>query len=76
MKHHIPRGKLLGGSSAINYMMYVRGTLQDYDDWAALAEDEGWSAQNMQHYMRKHQVCTSLMFFLPIVYSLSFSFPF
>ncbi|KAJ5160508.1 Dehydrogenase citC [Penicillium canariense] len=53
--HHIPRGKLLGGSSGINYMMYVRGSLQDYDDWAELAEDEGWSADIMQHYMRKHQ---------------------
>ncbi|KAJ5363131.1 hypothetical protein N7541_003975 [Penicillium brevicompactum] len=54
-KHHIPRGKLLGGSSGINYMMYVRGSLQDYDDWAELAEDKGWSAEIMQQYMRKHQ---------------------
>ncbi|KAJ0418653.1 GMC oxidoreductase-domain-containing protein [Aspergillus carlsbadensis] len=53
--HHIPRGKVIGGSSAINYMMYVRGSLQDYDDWAALAGDEGWSAKSMQQYMRKHQ---------------------
>lgn len=37
-------------------MMYVRGSLQDYDDWAELAEDEGWSAETMQLYMRKHQV--------------------
>nr|POE71338.1 putative gmc-type oxidoreductase [Quercus suber] len=54
-KHHIPRGKVLGGSSAINYMMYVRGSLQDYDDWAIIAEDEGWNAENMMKYMRKHQ---------------------
>ncbi|KAJ5099068.1 Dehydrogenase citC [Penicillium argentinense] len=54
-RHHIPRGKLLGGSSGINYMMYVRGSRQDYNDWAELAEDEGWSADVMQHYMRKHQ---------------------
>ncbi|RJE19485.1 GMC oxidoreductase [Aspergillus sclerotialis] len=53
--HHMPRGKLLGGSSGINYMMYVRGSLQDYDDWAALAGDDAWSAKYMQHYMRKHQ---------------------
>ncbi|CBF84465.1 hypothetical protein AN9011.2 [Aspergillus nidulans FGSC A4] len=53
--HHIPRGKVLGGSSAINYLMYVRGSLQDYDDWAALVGDEGWSAANMKAYMRKHQ---------------------
>lgn len=56
--HHMPRGKLLGGSSGINYMMYVRGSLQDYDDWAALTGDDAWSAKHMQHYMRKHQVCT------------------
>ncbi|KAL4972784.1 hypothetical protein BDW66DRAFT_169211 [Aspergillus desertorum] len=53
--HHIPRGRVLGGSSAINYMMYVRGSLQDYDDWAALVDDEGWSAARMKAYMRKHQ---------------------
>ncbi|CAG8230118.1 unnamed protein product [Penicillium nalgiovense] len=53
--HHIPRGKLLGGSSGINYMMYVRGSTNDYDDWAELVEDDGWSGEHMQHYMRKHQ---------------------
>ncbi|KAK9854319.1 Oxygen-dependent choline dehydrogenase [Penicillium brevicompactum] len=53
--HHIPRGKLLGGSSGMNAMMYVRGSSQDYDDWAVLTGDEGWSAKNMQHYMKKHQ---------------------
>jgi len=40
-------------------MMYVRGSKQDYDDWAALVEDEGWSADIMLHYMRKHQVIRS-----------------
>lgn len=37
-------------------MIYVRGSVQDYDDWAALTGDEGWSAEHMQQYMRKHQV--------------------
>ncbi|KIW66735.1 hypothetical protein PV04_06035 [Phialophora macrospora] len=53
--HHVPRGKALGGSSAINYMMYVRGSEQDYQDWAELANDPSWSAGNMKQYMRKHQ---------------------
>jgi choline dehydrogenase-like flavoprotein len=53
--HHIPRGKLLGGSSGINYMMYVRGSQQDYDDWAVLAEDPSWGSEKMNQYMRKHQ---------------------
>ena len=51
----MPRGKALGGSSAINYQMYVRGSEQDYDDWAAIAEDEGWGSREMMQYMRKHQ---------------------
>ncbi|KAL4802444.1 hypothetical protein BDV18DRAFT_146741 [Aspergillus unguis] len=54
-RHHVPRGKVLGGSSAINYMMYVRGSLQDYDDWAELAGDKGWGASSMKEYMVKHR---------------------
>ncbi|OQU98853.1 hypothetical protein CLAIMM_04571 [Cladophialophora immunda] len=53
--HQVARGKALGGSSAINYMMYVRGSDQDYDDWAELANDPSWSSANMKQYMRKHQ---------------------
>ena len=54
------RGKMLGGSSGINYMMYVRGDTADYDDFAALAGDEGWNAENMMKYMRKHQTLEPL----------------
>lgn len=37
-----PRGKVLGGSSALNGMIYVRGTAADWDGWAGLGND-GWS---------------------------------
>ncbi|GME28828.1 putative aryl-alcohol dehydrogenase protein [Neofusicoccum parvum] len=53
--HQMPRGKVLGGSSGINYMGYVRGSDQDYDDWAILADDAAWSAANMKKYIKKHQ---------------------
>ncbi|EXJ91237.1 hypothetical protein A1O1_04347 [Capronia coronata CBS 617.96] len=53
--HQVARGRALGGSSAINYMMYVRGSDQDYNDWAELANDPSWSSKRMKEYMRKHQ---------------------
>ena len=38
----VPRGKVLGGSSAINGMLYVRGQAADYDSWAQRG-NKGWS---------------------------------
>ena len=38
-----PRGKVLGGSSSINAMVYVRGHAADYDEWASVAPGWGWS---------------------------------
>ena len=42
----VPRGRMLGGSSAINGMVWVRGQRQDYDHWAQLG-NRGWSWQDV-----------------------------
>ncbi|OTP79126.1 GMC family oxidoreductase [Caballeronia sordidicola] len=38
-----PRGRVLGGCSSINGMIYMRGQREDYDDWAAVTGDRDWS---------------------------------
>lgn len=49
-----PRGRALGGSSAINAMLYVRGQRQDYDGWADLGCD-GWDWDSVLPYFRKSE---------------------
>jgi choline dehydrogenase-like flavoprotein len=49
-----PRGKALGGSSAINAMLYVRGHPSDYDDWANRG-CEGWSWNDVLPFFRKSE---------------------
>ena len=50
----VPRGKMLGGSSGINYMAYVRGHPGDFDAWAS-AGAIGWSYDEVLPYFRKSE---------------------
>lgn len=53
-KGYQPRGKALGGSSAINAMLYVRGHAGDYDEWSALGCD-GWGWDDVLPYFLKSE---------------------
>jgi len=48
-----PRGRMLGGSSAINAMIYARGHASDYDDWAQQHGAQGWSFADVLPYFRR-----------------------
>ena len=50
----IPRGKVLGGSSSINGMLYVRGQALDYDTWAQLG-NRGWSYEEVLPFFKRSE---------------------
>jgi choline dehydrogenase len=48
----VPRGKMLGGSSSINGMAFVRGQAQDFDTWAQMG-NQGWSYQDVLPFFKR-----------------------
>ncbi|TDQ89821.1 GMC family oxidoreductase [Paraburkholderia silvatlantica] len=50
-----PRGRVLGGSSSINGMIYMRGQREDYDDWARETGDSGWSWDSVLPVFRRSE---------------------
>src|SRR5437879_5786252 len=55
----VPRGKVVGGSSAINGQVFLRGVPEDYDNWAALGNDE-WTFQKVLPYFKKAETDTDI----------------
>src|SRR5439155_5751322 len=49
-----PRGKVLGGSSSINGMVYIRGQAEDFDYWRQLG-NTGWSYDDVLPYFRRSE---------------------
>ena len=50
-----PRGKVLGGCSSINGMIYMRGQRRDYDAWAEATGDEGWRWDAVLPFFKQHE---------------------
>jgi len=50
-----PRGRVLGGSSSINGMIYMRGQSRDYDAWAAACGDDTWRWEHCLPFFRQHE---------------------
>lgn len=50
----VPRGKMLGGTSGMNAMVYLRGNRADFDDWAA-AGNPGWSYEDVLPWFRRSE---------------------
>lgn len=58
-----PRGKMLGGSSSMNAMMWVRGFAADYDEWAVHAGPQ-WSFAELVHYFRRIENASAAWHFI------------
>jgi choline dehydrogenase len=55
-KLYSPRGKVFGGCSSTNGMVYIRGQKEDYDHWAELGNDQ-WSFQHVLPFFKKSERC-------------------
>jgi choline dehydrogenase len=49
----IPQGRIVGGGSSVNAMIYIRGTAADYDPWEEASEGAGWAYRNIVAHMRR-----------------------
>lgn len=56
---HWPRGKMMGGTSALNYMLYVRGHREDYNDWAKKQGCRGWGYDDVRKYFYQSEKVVS-----------------
>ena len=51
----IPRGKVLGGSNELNFMLFVEGTKGDYEHWAKTLKSESWNFATMKRHIESHR---------------------
>lgn len=56
---YVPQGRVLGGSSSINYLIYIRGNRGDYDGWCDLG-NEGWGYDNVLPYFLRSEANQNL----------------
>ncbi|KAG6853261.1 hypothetical protein C0991_005674, partial [Blastosporella zonata] len=55
---NMPRGRILGGSSSINFMIYTRSAIEDFNRWSTVTGDRGWSWNSLFPYFKKVEKLT------------------
>ncbi|KAJ8723198.1 hypothetical protein PYW08_003110 [Mythimna loreyi] len=53
--YEITQGKMLGGTSSLNYMVYHKGQPRDFDSWADITNDDSWKWENVFKYFLKYE---------------------